>query len=400
MKHLFVLLLLLNAPLAWGQTSLQELDEALREAEMLRQQRIEAALEAEARLKQLGIEVQRKRRELEAVARDITRLEREKRMIERSIEGLQSQIAQAENEIAGIEVKLGTLKGRMIRLVEKLYRERAGRYLPLLRSQSLAELLMRAGWVQYLGASDVRLVEILTALVRELHAARARLVGLVEQLTRKKSEREARIAALEAKRRRYRAVLEELRQKQAVEQVRIVELNKAAEELERQMQELAARMEAEKRRLAAERRQREAEAHAVGRTTITFDIPRELVGQLLFPIPGGRIVTPFGQADNTWQVIKADQNYAPVRAAANGQVFATAFYANYGWTVLILHADNLLTRYTNLQEPLVRTGDLVQQGQIIGYLGGSAIIPPDEMWFSVILSQRGQLVAVDPAKYY
>jgi len=182
--------------------------------------------------------------------------------------------------------------------------------------------------------------------------------------------------------------------------VRIVELNKAAEELERQMQELAARMEAEKRRLAAERRQREAEAHAVGRTTITFDIPRELVGQLLFPIPGGRIVTPFGQADNTWQVIKADQNYAPVRAAANGQVFATAFYANYGWTVLILHADNLLTRYTNLQEPLVRTGDLVQQGQIIGYLGGSAIIPPDEMWFSVILSQRGQLVAVDPAKYY
>lgn len=399
MKRWLTLILVLALPLAWGQTSLEELNAALKQAEQLRQQRIEAARAAEARLKQLGAEVQRKRRELEAVARDITRLEREKLQIERSIEGLEAQIARTEDEIAGIEAKLDRLKGRMTRLVEKLYRERAGRYLPLLRAQSLAELLMRAGWVQYLGASDVRLVETLSALVRELHAARERLVGLVKQLTQKKSERESRIAALEAKRRQYRAVLAELEKKRAAEQVRIVELNKAAEELERQMQALAAQLEAEKRRLEEERRRREAEARAAGRP-VNFEIPRELVGELLFPIPGGRIVTPFGKADNTWQVIQADQNYAPVRAAADGQVFATAFYANYGWNVLILHADNLLTRYTNLQEPLVRTGDRVLQGQIIGYLGGSAIIPPNEMWFSVILSQKGRLVSVDPAKYY
>ena len=400
MKRWLTLLLVLALPLAWGQASLEELNAALQQAQQLRQQRIEAARAAEARLKQLGAEVQRKRRELEAVARDITRLEREKRQIEKSISGLEEQIAATEQEIAGIEAKLGRLKGRMTRLVEKLYRERAGRYLPLLRAQSLSDLLMRAGWVQYLGASDVRLVETLSALVRELHAARERLVNLLQELTKKKSEREARIAALEAKRRQYRAVLSELKQKQAAEEVRIVELNKAAEELERQMQALAAQLEAEKRRLEEERRRREAEARA-GRTTgPSFEIPRELVGELLFPIPGGRIVTPFGKADNTWQVIQADQNYAPVRAAADGQVFATAFYANYGWNVLILHADNLLTRYTNLQEPLVRTGDRVLQGQIIGYLGGSAIIPPNEMWFSVILSQKGRLVSVDPAKYY
>ncbi len=399
MKRWLTLLLVLALPLGWGQTSLEELNAAIQEAQQLRLQRIEAARAAEARLKRLGVEVQRKRRELETVARNITQLEREKIQIERSIEALEAQIAQTEGEIANIEAKLGRLKGRMKRLVEKLHRERAGRYLPLLRAQSLTELLMRAGWVQYLGASDVRLVETLTALVRELHAARERLVGLVKQLSQKKSEREARIAALEAKRRQYRAVLEELKRKQADEQVRIVELNKAAEELERQMQALVTRLEAEKRRLEEERRRREAAARTSGRA-VTFDIPRELVGELLFPIPGGRIVTPFGKAGNTWQVIQADQNYAPVRAAADGQVFATAFYANYGWNVLILHADNLLTRYTNLQEPLVRTGDRVLQGQIIGYLGGSAIIPPNEMWFSVILSQKGRLVAVDPAKYY
>lgn len=400
MKRWWTLFLLLALPLAWAQTSLEELNAALQQAEQLRQQRIEAARAAEARLKQLGAEVERSRRELESIARDITQLEREKREIERSIAGLNEQIQATEKEISGVEAKLERLKGRMTLLVEKLYRERAGRYLPLLRAQSLTDLLMRAGWVQYLGASDVRLVETLSALVQELHAARQRLVNLLQELTQKKSEREARIAALEAKRQRYQAVLTKLKQQQAAEEVRIVELNKAAEELDRQMQELSAQLEAEKRRLEEERRRREAAARAGRAVGSNFEIPRQLVGQLLFPIPGGRIVTPFGKADNTWQVIQADQNYAPVRAAADGQVFATAFYANYGWNVLILHADNLLTRYTNLQEPLVRTGDRVQQGQIIGYLGGSAIIPPNEMWFSVILSQKGRLVSVDPARYY
>ena len=396
MKRIVALALTLAFALALGQSGVEELNRALQQASQLRQQRIEAARAAEERLKRLGVEVQRKRRELETVARDITRLEREKRDLEYSIDGLVTQIAEAEEEIARIESKLGRLKDRMIHLVEKLYRERAGRYLPLLRAQSLSELLMRAGWVQRLGASDVRLVETLTALVRELRAARERLVNLVRELTQKKQAREERIAALEVKRKRYQAVLRELKKKQAAEEVRVVELNKAAEELERQMQALAARLEAERKRLEEERRRREAS----GQPGPSVSIPRELVGDLLFPIPGGRIVTPFGQADNTWQVIRAGQNYAPVRAAADGQVFATAFYANYGWNVLILHADNLLTRYTNLQEPLVRSGDRVVQGQIIGYLGGSAIIPPNEMWFSVILSQKGRLVSVDPAKYY
>ncbi len=399
MKRLLLILLLLAAPAAFAQSSIEELNQAIKQAEELRQQRLAAAREAEARIKQLGAEVQRKLRELDAVGRDITRLEEEKRELTRSIAGLEEQVAQTEKEIARLEDRLGRLKNRMTRLVEKLYRERAGRYLPLLRAESFTDLLMRAGWVQYLGASDVELVETLTALVHELQSARERLLRLVEELSRKKAEREERIAALEKKRAQYQRVLAELKKQKASEEVRVVELNKAAEQLEKQMQELAVQLEAEKKRLEEERRRREAEARAAGRIP-TFDVPRELIGRLLFPVPGGRIVSPFGADNNTWQVIAAGQDYAPVRAAAAGQVYAAAYYANYGWTVIILHSDNLLTRYVNLQEPLVRTGDIVEQGQIIGYLGGSAMIPPNEMWFSVLVSQGKRLVSVDPSRYY
>jgi len=399
MKRVLLLLLLLAAPVAFAQTSIDELNQAIKQADELRQQRLEAARQAEARIKQLGAEVQRKLRELDAIGRDIAKLENEKRDLTKSIEGLQKQIAETEEEIAQLESRLDRLKTRMTRLVEKLYRERAGRYLPLLRAESFTDLLMRAGWVQYLGASDVKLVETLTALVDELRTARERLVRLVEELSRKKAEREERIAALEKKKAQYQRVLAELKKQKASEEVRVVELNKAAEQLERQMQDLAAKLEAEKKRLEEERRRREAEARAAGRMP-TFDVPRELIGRLLFPVPGGRIVAPFGADNNTWQVIVAGQDYAPVRAAASGQVYTVAYYANYGWTVIILHSDNLLTRYVNLQEPLVRTGDVVEQGQIIGYLGGSAMIPPNEMWFSVLISQGKRLVSVDPSNYY
>jgi len=399
MKKITLILIILFAGGALAQNSIEELNQAIKQAEQLRQQRLAAAREAEARIKQLGVEVQQRLRELNSIGRDITKLENEKRELTKSIEGLEAQIKDTEKEIARLEERLDRLKTRMTRLVEKLYRERAGRYLPLLRAESFTDLLMRAGWVQYLGASDVKLVETLTALVHELQTARERLLQLVEELSRKKSDREQRIAELEKKRAQYQKILSELKKKKASEEVKVVELNKAAEQLEKQMQQLAKKLEVEKKRLEEERRRREAEARAAGQIP-TFDVPRELIGRLLFPVPGGRIISPFGTDNNTWQVIVAAQDYAPVRAAAAGQVYAAAYYANYGWTVIILHSDNLLTRYVNLQEPLVRTGDIVEQGQIIGYLGGSAMIPPNEMWFSVLISKGKRLVSVDPSRYY
>jgi len=62
----------------------------------------------------------------------------------------------------------------------------------------------------------------------------------------------------------------------------------------------------------------------------------------------------------------------PVLAAAGGKVI----FAKYGWnggagnTVKILHQNNVITVYGHLQKILVKEGENVYQGQIIGYNGG------------------------------
>lgn len=64
---------------------------------------------------------------------------------------------------------------------------------------------------------------------------------------------------------------------------------------------------------------------------------------------------------------------APIYASAGGQVIK----ASYGWnsgagnTIKIMHPNGIATSYGHMQSFLVKVGDQVSQGQIMGYMGGS-----------------------------
>ena len=63
----------------------------------------------------------------------------------------------------------------------------------------------------------------------------------------------------------------------------------------------------------------------------------------------------------------------PVRATATGRVLAIGPNGGYGNHVVVVHGDHYQTVYGHLQrfEPGIRTGSLVTQGQIIGYVGST-----------------------------
>jgi murein DD-endopeptidase MepM/ murein hydrolase activator NlpD len=60
-----------------------------------------------------------------------------------------------------------------------------------------------------------------------------------------------------------------------------------------------------------------------------------------------------------------------VRAAAGGQVAEAGQDAEYGWFVLLQHADGYQTMYGHLSRRLVVTGDSVMAGQVIGLSGST-----------------------------
>src|SRR5262249_19292156 len=81
-----------------------------------------------------------------------------------------------------------------------------------------------------------------------------------------------------------------------------------------------------------------------------------------------------------------------VRAAADGVVSFAGVQNGYGNTVVIDHQDGRQTRYAHLSQELVRAGDAVTEGQVLGKSGNSGRSTGPHLHFEMLVNGR----PVDP----
>jgi murein DD-endopeptidase MepM/ murein hydrolase activator NlpD len=74
----------------------------------------------------------------------------------------------------------------------------------------------------------------------------------------------------------------------------------------------------------------------------------------------------------------------PVRAAANGIVYRASPYHGYGNYINIKHTPGISTAYAHLSRISVRSGQHVQQGQIIGYVGNTGRSTGNHLHYEVL----------------
>jgi len=85
----------------------------------------------------------------------------------------------------------------------------------------------------------------------------------------------------------------------------------------------------------------------------------------------------------------------PVMATASGQVVTVAFDQSFGNFVVIKHNHGIYTRYAHLNNHRVQKGQLVEQGDIIGYVGNTGVSTGPHLHYEVHIGSD----VVDPAKY-
>jgi murein DD-endopeptidase MepM/ murein hydrolase activator NlpD len=73
----------------------------------------------------------------------------------------------------------------------------------------------------------------------------------------------------------------------------------------------------------------------------------------------------------------------PIRAAAAGQVVAAGTQGGYGLTVDIRHGNGSVTRYAHQSRLLVRSGQVVAAGQVIGLVGSTGYSTGPHLHFEV-----------------
>ncbi len=105
------------------------------------------------------------------------------------------------------------------------------------------------------------------------------------------------------------------------------------------------------------------------------------------PIWGGRdfhrgvdIMGPYGSA---------------VQTSAEGKVIDVGYLGSMGLTVTISHRDGITTVYAHLSKKVVKEGQLVSKGQIIGYVGTSGFSTGPHLHYEVRLKDN----PVDPIPY-
>ena len=250
----------------------------------------------------------------------------------------------------------------------------------LFDSRDFSDLLDRIADVDAVMAYDNEVMDQLIAtreelerLQADLESARAEEQAAKEQQEAKKAEQQAKVAEAQA----------------LVEQINadVAEVNRQLDEESAAASEIQAEIAKKQKQLEEERKQN--------------NIVISSETGYLWPLPGYyRLSSQFGYRihpitgvahSHTGIDIPASGG-TPILAAKSGQVVTSAYHYSYGNYVVIDHGNGNSTLYAHMSSRAVSEGQMVTQGQVIGYVGTTGSSTGNHLHFEV----RDNYTRVDP----
>ena len=372
----------------------------------------------EAALGSTATELKAKIAERDKVARELDDLRAQERELEGQLAELQDQRTATEARIDALDGRLEDLKVRIRALLLNLYEQHGTRFAGALsRSTSFHEFQLNQYFLSLLARQDVAVVNDLSDLLGQLKEEQARLAQELAAVQAKQQEIDANAAAREATRKQLEGVIADLQATQKGQLAQKQSLLSEQDKLEtslgnvrQQLQDEIARLKrveeqarADAARYAEDREkqlalQRQAD-QARSRLDALTAPATPLATGFVMPLDHGKIVSRFGESNNSFVAIEAPVDNAAVRAAQDGKVVAISYLgANFGYMVAVQHGGGLTTVYANLRQPVVSLFDPVAQGDVLGYLGGGTLTHSDVLPFYARSDNgSGNGVFVDPA---
>ena len=84
-----------------------------------------------------------------------------------------------------------------------------------------------------------------------------------------------------------------------------------------------------------------------------------------------------------------------MKSTAKGTVVFAGYEGQYGYVVKVKHANNYETRYAHLTKPLVKRGQKIAAGDVIGLLGNTGRSTGPHLHYEILKNNR----KVNPEKY-
>jgi septal ring factor EnvC (AmiA/AmiB activator) len=344
----------------------------------------------------------------EKTALELTEALRKEKLSKGRVGELQERLKRQRSLLSRIDRNVSALNERLER-TEKAVRELEAAHGQARTDLRRAEVVAFAG--QRAGAGDPWYP---SARERERHfmrlylAADAEGVARITRARERKEEEltglERQVAVTEKKMAREKQVGDTLLSRQEAERRRLAGLEREKKRKEKELKSLRAkiaRMESVVSRVERQVKERERRARK-GAAREPEEAPRRfasLSGGLSAPL-AGKVVTRFGrQHDTTFDVTIENRGVeieapsgASVKSVGQGEVAFAGAVSGFGNVLIVQHGGGLFSVYGRLATFLVKQGEAVKKGTVVGSLPGS---PSGKSVLYLELRAGG--TAIDPA---
>lgn len=331
-------------------------------------------------------------------------------MLYEQVENLNEQIAAYGNLIADKQEELDAAEARLAELNEKnKERIRAmeedgslSYWSVLFKANDFADLLDRLNMVEEIAAADQRRLKEMSAAAQEVAEAKQTLETEKAGLEEQKTELSQTQADLEAKRAEADKLLTELVASGEEYEKLLADAEAEAGKLEDDIEDVKVAYD--------DAKFKEWLATSVPPTTSSKPSGGSAGGsnvvngvKWLIPCNYTKFSSPFGYRIHPvykdWRFhygvdLSAPQG-TPIVATRSGVVSRAYFSKSGGYTVEIDHQDGFTSKYLHQTHYIVKAGDYVAAGQVIGYVGSTGTSTGPHLHFSILYNGSH----VNPANY-
>ena len=122
--------------------------------------------------------------------------------------------------------------------------------------------------------------------------------------------------------------------------------------------------------------------------TYRLDLEKIEKERWAYPLPGAKVISPYGGKRRHAGVDLKTRPNDEIVAAFDGVVTKSGPYFGYGNCITIKHAWGLETLYSHQSKNLVKTGDRVKAGQVIGLTGRTGRATTEHLHFETHIRGR------------
>ncbi len=133
-----------------------------------------------------------------------------------------------------------------------------------------------------------------------------------------------------------------------------------------------------------------------GKSFVVIDLSQIAANRWSYPLPDAKVISPYGGKRNHSGVDLKTTPNDKILAAFEGKVLRSGPFAGYGNCIEIQHAHGIKTLYSHMSKNLVKAGEKVSAGQVIGLAGRTGRATTEHLHFELNVQGR----RYDPARIF